>query len=191
MRGRRLVRFASCWLAVGASFLSACENDVDEVKALSTKRIAVEKVIKIESYYSQGARMKAKLTAPLMNRYLTDSAYVEFPKTLHVDFFDDSLRIESQLDARYGKYRESEHKVFLRDSVVVFNIKGDTLHCQELWWDQQTQKFYTDKPVRIHQPDKIIYGQGLEAAQNFSSWVILKANGPVTVPNDFNPGMNP
>ena len=51
----------------------------------------------------------------------------------------------------YGKWREQDDKVYLRDSVVVMNIlKGDTLYCKELWWDKKAEKFYTDKPVQIH-----------------------------------------
>lgn len=171
-------------LLVCCLLLWGCENDISDIRALTDKRISVEEGVNIESYLSQQAKVKAKLTAPLMKRFLSDTPYVEFPKTLHVDFYNDSLKIESQLNARYGKYKESEHRVLLKDSVVIFNIKGDTLYCQELWWDQQTQKFYTDKPVRIHQPDKIIYGKGLEAAQNFSWWVIKNAKGPVKVPKE-------
>lgn len=172
-------------------FLCACENDIKDIKAITTKRISVEEVIAIESYYSQQGKMKAKLTAPLAKRYVTDSPYYEFTKTLHVDFYNDSLQVDSKLDSRYGKYRENEHRVLLRDSVVVSNLKGDTLHCQELWWDQQTQKFYTDKPVRIYQPDKIIFGKGLEAAQNFSEWTIKSANGPIKVRKDLQQGFAP
>ncbi len=42
-----------------------------------------------------------------------------FPGTLHVDFYNDSMQVESQLDAHYGKYLQNQDKVFLRDSVVV------------------------------------------------------------------------
>ena len=49
-----------------------------------------------------------------------------------------------------------ENKVYLKDCVVVINIlKGDTLRCQELWWDQNTQKFYTNKPARYSQKDNL------------------------------------
>src|SRR5687768_12573748 len=132
---------------VSCFFLSACENDMQEVRELGIKKISVEEGKNIEGYLSQQATMKAKLTAPLMKRYLTDSPYVEFPNTLHVDFYNDSLKVESQLDAKYGRYKQNENRVFLKDSVVVFNTIGDTLHCMELWWDQQTEKYYTDKPV--------------------------------------------
>ena len=162
--------------------LPACENDLKEVTALTEKRNSVEEGYQIESYLSQQSRVKAKLTAPLMKRYQIDTPYIEFPRSLHVDFFDDSLRIESKLDAHYGKYKESEQKVFLKDSVVIFNIKGDTLWCRELWWDQQSQQFHTDKPVRIRQPDKIIFGKGLTAAQNMSWYTLTSVSGIIQVP---------
>lgn len=156
----------------------ACTNDIKDIPTIGKKQISIEEGKQIESYYSSDAKVKAKLTAPYLLRHIVDSVYVEFPKTLHVDFYNDTMKVESKLDALYGKYREFEHKVFLRDSVVVKNIlKGDTLHCDELWWDQNTQKFYTDKKVRINTKDKIIFGTGLEAAQNFSWYVINQVNG--------------
>jgi len=118
-----------------------------------------------------------------MLRNLADSQKVEFPKTLHVDFYNDTMRVESQLDARYGKYYESLNKVFLKDSVIVKNIlKGDTLSCRELWWDQRTEKFFTDKEVRINKKGgTIIYGKGFEAPQDFSGYTLYQVMGPLAV----------
>lgn len=173
------------WMAICfACCLLACENKMSDIKQLTDRRTSIEQGYKIESYLSQAGKMKARLTAPTMKRFQTDTPYVEFPNRLHVDFYNDSLKIESQLFAKYGKYRENERKVFLKDSIVVFNSKGDTIHCQELWWDQQREKFYTDKPVRINQPGRILDGDGLEASQNFDAWTLLKARGPVKMPAD-------
>lgn len=159
---------------------SGCVNDIKDIPTIGIKQTSIEEGKQIESYYSADAKVKAKLTAPYMLRHITDSVYVEFPKTMHVDFFNDTMKIESTLDARYGKYREYEHKVFLKDSVIVINVaKGDTLHCDELWWDQNTQKFYTDKKVRINTKKEILLGTGLEAAQNFSWYVIQKVTGVI------------
>lgn len=128
-----------------------------------------------------GAKVKGKLTAPYMLRYQrVDSPYEEFPRSLHADFYNATMQVESQLDALYGKHLTSQDKVYLRDSVVVKNIlKGDTLHCQELWWDQHTEKFTTDKPVRIYTKDKILFGTGMEADQNFRWYTIRKLTGTV------------
>lgn len=167
-------------LLVSLLFIGSCENDVKQVDELFRQKITVEDFKGVTTYMSQQGRMKAKLTAPSMMRFQADSPYVEFPQSLHVDFYNDSSVIESIVDAKYARYNESESKVFLRDSVEVVNIlKGDTMRTDELWWDQNTEEFYTDKPVRIHQPDKTIYGKGLKAAQNFTWYNIFNITGVV------------
>ena len=163
----------------GCFFVASCVNDEKEVREIFEKKIGVDEARGIESYMSQGGKMKAKLTSPLMYRYQDTLPRVEFPQTLHVDFFDDSLRVQSQLDANYARYLESHNRIFLRDSVRVFNIKGDTLFCQELWWDQPEAKFYTDKPVRIHQPGTIINGVGLTAPQDFKTFTMFKITNSI------------
>jgi LPS export ABC transporter protein LptC len=132
--------------------------------------------------------MKARLTSPLMLRYQVDSSYLEFPKKLHVDFYDSTGKKESQLDALYAKYMETSNKVLLRDSVVVASIKGDTLRTSELWWDQNTRKFFTDKHVRLKTVDKTIYGgKGLEAEEDLSLWTIFEPTGIVAMPEEMAP----
>jgi LPS export ABC transporter protein LptC len=172
-------------LALSIAGLASCENKIEEIRELTNRTTSVERGIKIESFLSQAGIMKARLTAPLMNRYQADSPYIEFPNRLHVDFYNDSIKVESELFAKYGRYKENERKVFLRDSIVIFNSKGDTIYCQELWWDQQQEKFYSDKPVIVKQPGRTLYGdQGMRASQNFNEWTLLKARGPVQLPVD-------
>jgi LPS export ABC transporter protein LptC len=177
-------RYLITALLMGCFFVAACENDEKVVNAFNQKKISKDEVEKVESFLSQGGKIKAKLTAPLMYRYQADSPYVEFPKTLHVDFFGDTMQLESRLDARYGKYLENTNLIFLKDSIVVNNIlKKDTLWCQELYWDQAKEMFYTDKPVRIRQRDRILFGDGMEASQKFDYWRIKNITGSVMVPS--------
>ena len=187
---KSLYYFFTAALVMSCFFvISSCENDPEVVNSIFKKKIAIEEAKLVESYLSQSGKVKAKLTSPYMLRYQADSPYMEFPRTLHVDFYDDSAKIESTVDARYAKYVEFDHKVLLRDSVVVKSLKkGDTLRTQELWWDQDKQEFYTAKPADIYQRDKIINAQnGLRASQNLTSYTFYKASGPVLVPNNGMP----
>lgn len=159
---------------LGCFFISSCENDEKKVAALFEKKLGIDEATGINSYMSQAGKMKAHLTSPKMIRYLDSIPRMEFPKTLQVDFFDDTLGIQSKLDANFAQYFESQNKIFLKDSVRVFNIQGDTLFCQELWWDQPQARFHTDKPVRIHKPGTIIYGVGLTAPQDFKTFTMYK-----------------
>lgn len=134
-------------------------------------------------------KMRAKLTAPVLLSYQGDSARkAEFPQSLHVDFYNDSLVIESQLSAKYGRYLEGENKVFLKDSVVAFNIKGDTLFAKELYWDQNLNKFYTDKEVTISQKtprQRLIGLKGIRCNQDLSDITLfdLKPGSFFVVPD--------
>jgi len=162
----------------------ACENDTQVVDSLFTKKTAVEEAFQVESYMSQEGKVKARLTSPYMKRYMADTPYVEFPRKLHVDFYNDSLQIESILDANYARHMEIERKVLLRDSVVVINIiKGDTLRTSELWWDQNKEEFYTDKVAYINQKSGYSVAKyGLRAKQDFSEWWQYGSSGQREVP---------
>ena len=158
-------------------FMAACENHVDAVKALGARVSGIDVGKDVAIYVSNDGKLGAKLTAPLMNRYLQDSSkMIEFPQSIHVDFYKDSNQIESQLSAKYAKYKETENIVYLKEDVVIFNTLGDTLWCKEMYWDQNTGKFYTEKDVVVkqHSPLAKIYGKGLEANQNLTDIRIFK-----------------
>jgi len=158
-------------------FMLACENNVNEVQALSSRIGGIDIGKDVSIFISTDGKMTAKLTAPLMNKYLVDSGrMVEFPNTIKVDFYKDSLHIQSKLSADYANYKEQEDKVFLKNNVVVYNVLGDTLWCKEMIWDQLTNKFTTDKEVIVkqHNPIAKIYGKGFEANQDLSDIHIFK-----------------
>lgn len=177
---------------IGCFFMYGCENDVEEVRELGRKKPSIEEGKNINSYLSMNGKMKARLTAPILLRYQGDSARkTEFPKSLHVDFYNDSMKVQSQLNAKYGRYLENDSKVYLRDSVVVFNVKGDTLFCDELYWDQNTQKIYTDKKVTLSRNFRhtLIVGQnGMTANQDLSdiSFFKIQPNSYSFIPDSAN-----
>ncbi|CAN5296007.1 hypothetical protein BH09BAC2_BH09BAC2_04060 [soil metagenome] len=172
-------------------FIAGCENSVQQVNDFTHRKAGVEEAKNIVIDYSIAGRARSKITAPLMLRYQDSISYVEFPKSLHADFFNaETLQTDSKLDAKYARYMEAESRVFLKDSVRVFNINGDTLYCNELYWDRSRvgNEFYTDKPVRIRTKTHIIDGDGLNAPQDFKEWNIINPKGFVKVPANQFPG---
>ena len=162
--------FYAAALFMSCCFVSSCENTQEEIDALTRTKVMQEEAINVESYLSQDGKMKAKLKAPLLLRVMADTQYVEFPRSLHVDFYDDSTKIETWLDSKYGKYFENYNKVYLRDSVVVITLKGDTLRCHDLWWDQNKGLFYTDSVATYRSPgNDITGGKGMEATQDLKT----------------------
>ncbi|MEX6688909.1 LPS export ABC transporter periplasmic protein LptC [Danxiaibacter flavus] len=189
---QRFLRINKKWaILLPALLLFSCENKIEEVQDLGKKRTGVEEGVQIESYMSEGGVMKARLTAPEMLRTQNDTPRTIFPKSLQVIFYNDSLKMESHLFAKYGHYLQNDNKVFLRDSVVVFNVKGDTLFCDELWWDQNKQIFYSDKPVNVHKKSgENLRGAALTAKQDFSKYSFTNATGNLLVGDSLLPSNN-
>ena len=162
--------FFAATLIISCCFVSSCENTQEEINRFTSTKVMQEEATGIVSYISQEGKMKAKLTAPLMLRVMADTQYVEFPRSLHVDFYDDSTKIETWLDSKYGKYFENYNKVYLKDSVVVITLKGDTLRCHDLWWDQNKGIFFTDSVATYRSPgNDITGGKGMEATQDLKT----------------------
>ena len=179
-------QYSVAWAICAVVFFS-CENDETVVKKISAKNIGIEEAIKVDINYTLSGKAKAKLLSPLMLRVQDTFPYVEFPKTLHVDFYNEFSLVESKLDARYGKYMESQSKILLRDSIRFIGLKnGDTLYCDELFWDRNrpVYQFYTDKPVQIRTKSQVIYGEnGFETNQDFTEKLVKKVvNSILRVP---------
>ena len=93
IKGNKLVVLASTLI-----IMMGCENDLTEVREMAGKNTNTEVGTQIDSYLSLEGKMKAHLTAPTIIRYVAEGPKrSEFPKSLHVDFFNDSnkLRVAS------------------------------------------------------------------------------------------------
>ncbi|MDR6565952.1 LPS export ABC transporter protein LptC [Chitinophaga ginsengisegetis] len=161
--------------------VSSCENDIDAVMELDSKKAATENGQDIVIIFSQGGKVNAKLMGPTMERGLDKPTYVAFNNGLKVFMYNDSLGLESTLSAKKGKFMEDDGDVFLSDSVIVINKKGERLDTKELNWDPKRKIFYSTKEVFIKTPTDSLHGWGLEANQDFSEKKILKVSGPITV----------
>ena len=185
---KKYIYWAAC---ISGCFFYGCENNVNEVKKLNAKSLGVEEGKNIVLNYTISGKIRTILKAPVMLRIQDTINFVEFPKTLTADFYNDEGIVESRLTARYGKYAEMKATVFLKDSVQVINfLKGDTLYTDELYWDRMRtgSEFYTEKPVKIRTKTQVIDGIGMEASQDFRNHHIKKITGTIAVPASKFPG---
>ena len=147
-------------------------GDKLNVKVDPSRKTNVEEAQNVKVNYTQGGRLKAILHSPLMLRVQDTMPYTEFPKTIHVDFYNGDTVIESRLDAKYCKYTESRSVIYMRDSVKVISTNGDTLLCPELYWDKNRigLEFHTNMPVIIKTKTNIIYGRkGMDISQDLKT----------------------
>jgi len=161
---------------------AGCETDIEKVKLLTSQQVLPDEVATgVEIMYSDSAQIRAKIIAPELNRYEGAKKYIELPKGVKLEFYDDDHKVTSTLTADYAIRREGELIIEARKNVVVVNEKNEKLNTEHLVWNERTKKIYSEEFVKITTADEIIYGTGLEADQDFSRYKIKNIKGTITV----------
>ena len=165
--------------------LVSCKNTNEEIENLTgtSKAHQLDKATDVTMYYSDKGQLKAVIFAKeFLRNEAAKPAYADIKKGLKVEFYNDSLKIESTLTAKSARIYEVEGNVIVRENVVVVNKKGEQLNTEELVWNQKLDKFYTDKKVTITTaPNQVMYGEGLEANADFSWYKIKNLRGNIAV----------
>ncbi len=163
--------------------LASCKNDPKEINALVNKTTTQEdKAYDVTILQSENGHVKVRLfTKEFVRNDVAKPPYVDMRKGLKAEVFNDSLKVESTLTANNARYYEKQGNILIRDSIVVINKKGERLDTDELVWNQGAKKIFTEKFVKITTPTQIMYGDGLEANEDFSWYRILNPKGIVSV----------
>lgn len=168
-----------------ASLFFSCKNDLEEVKKITGRNTApVETGTNIEFLYSDSARLKVKVTAPYVSRYLTPKPLRVLPMGVHVQFYDDSMHETSSLTSKFALQKEDERLMEARNDVVVVNTKGERLNTEKLIWDERKHIIFSDKFVKITTSDEIILGKGFESNEDFTRYKIFEISGTINIRKD-------
>jgi LPS export ABC transporter protein LptC len=162
--------------------LTSCENDLEKVKLITDKDTApVEQASGLNITFSDSASTKVRVKAKIMRRYQGQDPYMEMPEGIHVEFFNDEIEPSTILTASRAVKREKSQLMEAFGNVEVVNSKGEKLNTEHLVWNESTRKISSNEFVKITTPDKIIFGNGFESNQDFSSYRIFKITGTINI----------
>jgi len=106
-----------------------------------------------------------------------DPSYWAFEKGVYLEKFDQELVVDADIKADTAYYYDKEKLWELRGNVAIKNLKGERFNTELLFWDEKTQKVYSDKFIRIEQLDKVVTGEGFESNQQMTTYTIFKPGG--------------
>jgi LPS export ABC transporter protein LptC len=162
--------------------LPSCESDLKKVKEIELKQNGeLETTKQAEIIYSDSTYVKAVLKAPILNHYKTNTPYYEMPKGIEVVFYDKNLKQTTKVTSDYAIQKENQKIIHLKRNVVATNIKGDTFKSEELIWDENQRRFYSNLPVVITTQKTNINGPGFWANESFTYYEITQASGDLKV----------
>ncbi|HSG67752.1 MAG TPA: LPS export ABC transporter periplasmic protein LptC [Bacteroidales bacterium] len=165
------------------AMLFACKNKMSEIVSLDFNDTIPDISAKdIEFTFSDSAMVQIRLSGPVMYAYEGEDSYMEFPEGFRVEFYDSAFNITSTITGKYGIHFTEKKIMEARKNVVVTNYEtGERLDTEELIWDQNKEVIYSNKFVKITSGDGVIYGDGMEAEQDFSKRRIINPSGEIEV----------
>lgn len=138
---------------------------------------------------SDSGIIRYRLEAKIWDIYSKQGeGYWYFPEGIHVEQFDAFLQEKGSIVADTAYYFEKKELWQAIGNVVVKNIEGRIFETSELFWDQKAPSnainaFYTDRPVKIIEPDgSIAYGRsGFKADQSLNIIRLFSMKGEFNV----------
>lgn len=171
-----MVRILTCLFSL--SMLLACNKQ--ELKEPLEYTGPQREVENMETFYVDQDKIKVKIVAALV--YEFNSGDREFPKGIYLEFYDETGKMESTLKANHAYFFKDKNQWRGQGNVEVKNVqKHEQLNTEELFWKPAEKKIFTEKFVTIKQQGDVIYGEGLDAKQDLSDYIITKPIGEFAV----------
>ena len=163
-------------MVILSTVLFSCTNTIEEVKEIdATEEKPVKESFNVVYYRSEKGNVTNRLTSPHVKQYKNGDA--ELPEGFLLEMLDSSLEVTTLLQAKYGRIISEEKRMIARDSVIIKNKKSEELFTEELIWQQDSGKIYTDAFVKIKKQEVVILGKGLESNEDFSKYKIKNISG--------------
>ena len=144
----------------------------------SRDSLPVMRTVGVESLISDSGVIRYKIIAEEWLIFdKTDPPYWAFEKGVYLEQFNEDLVPEATIKADTAYYYDPKKLWELRGNVHIENLKGEKFDTELLFWNQKTEKVYSEKKIRIEQSDKIITGQGFESNQQLTDYTIHSTEG--------------
>lgn len=104
-------------------------------------------------------------------------SFWSFEKGVYVERFDTLMQVDAHIEADTAYYFDKDRLWELRSNVKIVNLEGVTFTTDLLYWNQITEKIYSDAFVTIVDDDNTLHGYGFDSDQTLQNYVIRKPRG--------------
>ena len=104
-------------------------------------------------------------------------SYWAFEKGVYLEQFDSLFNVDASIKADTAYFYDKQKLWKLMGNVDIKNRKGERFNTELLYWNQATEKVYSDRFIRIEQPDRIITGYGFDSNHQMTIYQIRNMGG--------------
>lgn len=163
-----------------ASAISACTEEKKPTAAAAGSPETTPSMVTthVETLISDSGIVRYRVTAPVWKIFdMAQEPFWSFDSGIKLEKYDDLFRQEATVSADSAIYRERMKVWELRGNVRINNIAGDKFLTELLFWDQNSQKVYSDSFIRIEQPDRTLEGYGFTSNDRLTTYAIRQVSG--------------
>ena len=174
-------------LIFGFPFFWSCreEQRVDISRNLDSSKMPTMATRNISTLISDSGITQYKIISPLWNIYDEgDQPYWTFPEGIYLQKFDADYNVIATVAADSAKFFKNERLWRLEGEVEMTKVPKELFLSPRVFWDQRTQKLYSDTFIHIENETHVIEGTGFESDENLNRYRILHPNGIFPVNKD-------
>lgn len=166
-----------------AMFFS-CTNDAKEVRDfLADKNLPIGEAYSINHKHTDSGRIDVKMKAPIMLDFSNrdNHPYSEFPEGIEITTIKkngDSVTINGDYARSFKNTEVSEIK---NNVVIVNHAQRSKLITEQVFWDQKTHYFFTEKKFTFYTVTDTIHGTGFEAMEDLKTWWVKNQSGVINI----------
>lgn len=168
------------WAIVMFVFLPSCGKKKDTTAAAVKESDSLPdmRTLGVTTLVSDSGMIRYKIITDEWLVYSQrDPSFWAFEKGIYLEKFDTLFHVDASIKADTAYYYEPKKLWELRGNVHIQSQRGDKFDTQLMFWDQNKERIYSDKFIRIEQVDKTLTGYGFESNQEMTEYQIYNNTG--------------
>ena len=161
-------------------FLTACQRDVKLTADAVEDRASMPGLDAsyVTTLISDSGITRYRITTPTWQIYdKANPVYWEFPDGIYLEKFNPDFEVNTWLCSDYAYYDEQAQLWELRGNVRSMNADSEFFETPQLFWNQKTERIYSDSTISITRESSIIQGIGFQSNQELTKYTILNPTG--------------
>lgn len=167
-------------LLIIVHILAGCREDEKEMMAgrvdpESTPTMTTTDVVTL---ISDSGITRYRIITPLWLMYEeAQEPKWRFPSGLKLEKFDPQFKVDASIECDSATYFKDKQLWRLDGYVDVKNLQGEKFLTEQLFWNQRTQKIYSDSFIHIERSGRVIEGYGFESNETMTDYHVLRVSG--------------
>lgn len=129
----------------------------------------------VSTLISDSGYTRYHLTSPLWLMFEdAEEPFWRFPDGLELQQYDLEMQPSANVVCDSAVYFSRKRLWELNGNVVMVNTEADSFLTQQLFWDQNARKIYSDSFIHIVRTDRIIEGFGFESDQSMRYYSVRR-----------------